>query len=239
MVIPFYTMLPLAGKVAAFSVASILLHGFLFHNSLWLPHSATPPVRVKILTESLCIDCKHFFDQQLFHVYESLGPSVISLQLVPFGNARFVPSDDDPGKQVLECQHGRAECDSNSYEQCVALSLYPDAQRYFPFFQCLYDELPMGHREEPFERSIYAGCARMSALDWRSIAACHDDTEQTASLQQKASSLTPSYHKGVPWVEIDGRHVEVDGENSFFGAVCKAYTTKGGSHPACSTSLAV
>ena len=238
----------MAGRIAAFLVFSILLHGFLFHNSLWksnrvrLPHSHAPSsVQVKVLVESLCIDSKHFVEQQLSPVYEALGPAVISLQLVPFGNAQIIP-ETDSSAETVECQHGPAECDANAFQQCVALSLYPNSEQYFPFFECLYKSLTMGTSDEFYERRLFEVCARRSNLDWRRIAACRDDVDQMTLLQRKASSLTPDYHQGLPWVEIEGKHVEIpaeEDESSFLNIVCEAYRKKGGDHPVCSSSRSV
>jgi interferon gamma-inducible protein 30 len=199
--------------------------------------TGVPRVKVKVLEESLCPGCKMFVETQLVPVYESLGATIIDLQVIPFGNARFVPRDDDPGKKVLECQHGPAECDANSYEQCVALMLYPYPQRYLPFLQCLYEDLPTKHGDENFDRSFFAGCARKSALDWENIAACHDDENQAAALQQVAYALTPDYHEYVPWIEVNGLHIEMEDDKSFIQAVCKAYTESGGSSPFCDPEI--
>jgi hypothetical protein len=224
------------GRFAAF--LGILLHSSLVSSSPRIEDEVTaltsvPAVKVKVLEESLCPGCKMFVEQQLVPLYESLGATIIDLQVIPFGNAQYVPSKDSPDKKVLECQHGVAECDANTYEQCVALLLYPYPQRYLPFLQCLYEELPTKHGDEIFDRSFFAGCARRSALDWESIAACHDDENQAAALQQVAYALTPDYHQYVPWIEVNGEHIEMNDDNSLLQAVCKAYTESGGFSPLC------
>lgn len=169
-------------------------------------------------------------------MYHKLGATVIDLQVVPFGNAEYVPSKDDPKKRVLECQHGEAECDANSFEQCVAIMLYPYPQRFLPYLHCLYDKLTPGYSDTPFDRSIFSSCAHNAALDWKSIAACHDSPETAKALQQVAYALTPD-HDYVPWIEINGKHVELKDDDSFFKAVCKAYMEKGGSNPHCDQVL--
>lgn len=236
--------LTLASRIAAFLVASILLHGFFFHGSAWksrffrVPGSTPLTVKVRIFTEAMCSDCKQFMEGPFSNVLDALGPSVMEVQIVPFGNAKFVSQDNGKGDElVVQCQHGVAECDGNSYEQCVILQLYPYAQRYLPFLHCLYDVLPMGYNDELLDRNIIANCSRASELDWTDISACHDDENQVAVLQKKAKSLTPHnhLHKDVPWIEVNGRHVERtdDDEMFFFKAVCNAYVSNGGSHPSC------
>lgn len=194
------------------------------------------PVKVKVLEESLCPGCKEFIQDQLTPVYHTLGATVMTLQIIPFGNARFIASDEDPNKMILECQHGEAECDANSYEQCVALALYPYPQRYLPFLHCLYDVLSPGYSDEKIDRSLVATCAKKSALDWDSIAHCHDDEQFSTAMQWVAYNLTPD-HEYVPWVEIDGVHVEMDDDDSLMFAICKAYQARGGTNPHCATVL--
>ncbi|GAX26040.1 interferon, gamma-inducible protein 30 [Fistulifera solaris] len=203
------------------------------HQEEHVPVRAAAPVKVKVLDEALCSGCKEFVQKSLAPAYELLGATVIELQVIPFGNARYVASEDDPNETVLECQHGEAECDANSFEQCVSLHLYPYPQRYLPFIHCLYDELPMAYSDELIDRSIYASCAKKSALDWNAIAACHDDPTRATALQQIAYALTSKDHQYVPWVEIEGAHAEMESDDSFLEAVCAAYIKKGGSHPAC------
>ena len=236
-----FTMFLLRGKLASVLVASLLVGGVQGTSS---PPgddegaaASVPPVKVKVLDEALCGGCQEFVNEQLSPVYQSLGATVIDLQVIPFGNARYIADPKDPSKQVLDCQHGKAECDANSWEQCVAILLYPYPQRYLPYIDCLYKELPMEYSDDIFERSIFADCARQAALDFQSIAACHDNEYQAAALQQVAYSLTPDYHEYVPWIEINGQHVEIEEDNDFLKAVCKAYTESGGTHPSCETGM--
>ena len=130
--------------------------------------------------------------EDLAPAYEKLGATVMDLQVVPFGNAEYVPKKDGSKNLVLKCQHGEAECDANSFEQCVALMLYPYAPRYLPFLQCLNEQLPTGYSDEDLDRNIYSGCAKQAALDWESIAACHDSKDTAKAMQQVANALTPT-----------------------------------------------
>ena len=87
----------------------------------------------------------------------------MDLEIIPFGNSRIVqnmdqrPSQPQPQHGTVICQHGEAECDANSWQQC-AVDQYPPPS-YIEFFDCLEDVLPMGHREEPFDESIFQKCA--------------------------------------------------------------------------------
>jgi interferon, gamma-inducible protein 30 len=191
--------------------------------------STAPKVSVQLYDEALCIGCFHFVTEQLVPAYDALGDVVMNVTVVPFGNAEL---DGD----TLTCQHGEAECDANSYEQCAA-DIYPYPGRYLPFIDCLYKSFPMGHADEPFPSSVFAGCARSAALDWASVAACHDDKARAWQLQVDAARQTPKDHKYVPWVVINGEVMDMDKDDfDLLDYVCTAYELGGGSHPACGGS---
>jgi len=189
---------------------------------MWLQAPPPPPVIIQAYTESLCIDCKNFVQKSLVPTYNQLGPSVINLHIVPFGNSQI-----DKSKHTVKCQHGNAERDANSWQQC-AVEKY-DADAYLPFFACLEDALPMGSREEPYEEAIFQKCA--SSLDFEALKNCHDNPLEAWLLQEKYSDITPD-HDYVPWVFIDGEFYD-DNTQDFQQAVCNAYARKGGSHPGC------
>ena len=60
-----------------------------------------PTVLVNMFVESLCIDSKVYFDEQLMPAYRILGPAVMNLHVTVFGNAHIGDSGES-----LECQHG-------------------------------------------------------------------------------------------------------------------------------------
>jgi Gamma interferon inducible lysosomal thiol reductase (GILT) len=60
-------------------------------------------VMVNVYVESLCIDSKAYFQEQLMPTYEALGPAVMSLRVTVFGNAKIENSTSNR----LECQHGQ------------------------------------------------------------------------------------------------------------------------------------
>ncbi|GKY97868.1 oxidoreductase [Mayamaea pseudoterrestris] len=189
-------------------------------------------VKVEFYMESLCIDCQRFMLEQLHPAYALLGDSVMDLTIVPYGNAKI-----DTAKKQVTCQHGAAECDANSFEQC-AIQLYPYASRYLPFIYCLDQSLSMGYDDKLIPRSLFAECARESAMDFSVIAACHDDVKQAWRLQRKAAKATPKEHKYVPWVVIDGQHAMDEDKDSFLNIVCQAYQANGGHHAACQDKTA-
>jgi hypothetical protein len=218
--------------------------------------TSPPPVSVQVMSESLCIDCQRFFKNSLFPAHRTLGAPVMDLQIIPFGNSRI-----DFDSKTVTCQHGEAECDANLWEQCAVEQTSP--QVYVDFFDCLEGVLPMGHKDDPFEESIFQQCAAaaterkevdakrqqaglrgattttntlesIAALDFFKLKECHDDPAMAWSMQAKFSKLTPSNHEFVPWVLIDHQFIDVD-QQYFFQEVCRAYMAKGGSHPACAS----
>jgi interferon gamma-inducible protein 30 len=218
----------------------VIVNQYNFHEGTYEPHHITmlpeihqtvataPPVLVQAYTESLCIDCKNFIDHQLVHTYRELGPKVINLQIVPFGNA-----DIDEGSQSVECQHGDAECDANSWEQCAVVKYHPTD--YIDFIGCLETSLPMGTRGMPFDEDYFQACSDLSFLEFDYLKSCHDNPMQAWMLQKKFAKLTPE-HDHVPWVLIDGIFFDEE-KQDLRREVCNAYVGKGGSHPKCSEIL--
>lgn len=62
---------------------------------------SSPTVIVNVYVESLCIDSKAYFDEQLRPTYETLGPTVMNLRVVVFGNAHI-----ETNSTKIQCQHG-------------------------------------------------------------------------------------------------------------------------------------
>jgi interferon gamma-inducible protein 30 len=257
-------MLPFAnhpGRLAALLVACILIQGFFFENNWWnsrssiaedsspvdaIPKgtthilrsastststSSSPTVHVSLYVEALCPYCKGYFNDQLVPTYDQLGSQVMDVKVVVFGNARI-----DLANKTLQCQHGEAECDVNSYDQC-AVDMYPYPDRYLPYMTCLFNSLPMGRQSEPFSKAVFASCARHAALDAHALQQCRDDPERVWELQKQAAAMNPSELNHVPWVELNGEYMDL--EQDLLASVCQLYTESGGSHPACGSSEVV
>ena len=192
--------------------------------------STTPnPVVVTAYTESLCIDCKRFIDQELILAYHTLGNDVINLSIVLFGNSRL-----DEGTRTVTCQHGEAECDANVWERCAVE--YEDASVYVWFIGCLKTSLPMGLRWEVTDESVFRNCTESSSflsasVDFRKLKECHDDPALRYRLQVKHAKLTPE-HDYVPLVLIDGKKFDVDSQD-LIENICNIYTANSGYHPSC------
>jgi interferon gamma-inducible protein 30 len=179
-------------------------------------------VKVEVYVESLCIDSQLYMSEQLMPTFGKLG-DIMDLDLIVFGNAKL-----DVENAKLECQHGFGECDANAYQLC-ARDIYPFANMYIPFDACLFKSLPMGHHDDPFAPNLFANCARLTALDWNALVSCHADERHVWELQLAAALDTPSYHNYVPWVEIDGQHIDEDNVD-LLSAICDAYNRTGGDY---------
>ena len=248
------TQLP--GRLAVFVLATILVFGLwngINHNQeatrsrdsgsdpsrLLLESMVTPSstgslrsgdnsqsVTVQVSIESLCIDSKNYVLEQLVPTFASPLGEVMDLQVVVFGNAHL-----HTDTRTVTCQHGDAECDANVYQQC-AIDNFVYPSRYLPFLACLFETLPMGHADAPFDVSYFAQCARSSALDFRALQSCH--TADAWAMQVQSAAKTPSNHDHVPWVVIDGVYVPEE-QSSLPNIICEALQKKGGSNAFCDT----
>lgn len=186
------------------------------------------PLKVLVCAEALCPDCLRFVNEKLVPAYKLLGPDVVELKFVPFGNAKINVSN-----QTVVCQHGAGECDANSYEQCI-IAAYPDPHQYLPMISCVYDALPMGRRDTKFTSEVFYRCADTADLYFPRIQGCHDNPKIAWRFTLQAAKATPDYHDHVPWIEIDGNHFDEERQD-FVQELCKAFKANGGSHPACDT----
>lgn len=194
--------------------------------------SNIPPIHVLVAVEALCIDSARFFHDQLMTAFNALEHDIVKWEVIPFGNA-IMPTN---GSHTLRCQHGAGECDTNTYEQC-AVHLYPDPVQHIPYLACLFASLPMGHRDEPFDQKTgLEPCAKEHHLDFRQLKSCHDDPQLAWKLNKEAAKATPKAHDHVPWVEINGLHMEdIDEQKtSLLEEVCKIYRQNGGHTAGCS-----
>ena len=139
---------------------------------------------------------------------------ILNLTLVPYGNAHTSSS----GK--ISCQHGNGECEGNRWEQC-AIAHYPDPKDHFPFYYCM---------EKAGENMLtkVKSCATTAKMDYATLSTCWNGKE-SAQLQQRFGALTPSNHKYVPWVIVNGK--EYQGSN-LLKLVCSLY--KGAKPAGCS-----
>ncbi|TNN38481.1 Gamma-interferon-inducible lysosomal thiol reductase [Liparis tanakae] len=193
---------------------------------------AVPPVSVVLYYESLCPACRAFISGQLFPTWTMLQ-DIMSVTLVPYGNAKEIPSADSP----FTCQHGEPECRGNLIQACIVHLTGPSA------FQIIYC----------MESSVDVVGAAHVASCW--TGALGNRLMHANAVMTRA--LRPA-HTRVPWVTVNGsrtaesplktdclkdldlfqEHVEEEEEeggqamSSLFLLVCRLY--KGLKPPACS-----
>lgn len=189
-------------------------------------------LRIDVFVESLCPGSSSFIKYHLAPTVRKLG-DVLDVSVVPYSKIVL----DDQGNATLTCQHGVAECDANSYEQCAA-DIYKSGNQFLPFIECLYYNLEMGTAFQAFKAEVFESCASTSHLDWALIKECHDDDERAWKLQEQAFNATPGELWYFPWIAIDGENIDYashveDSQFDFFTYVCDRYVQSGGSHPAC------
>ena len=251
MITSLVPLMQIPGRLAALAVAMILLRGLWQSNNKRTMSESSDPTRllmlnsavgtthlrdsyraesmtvsVQVSIESLCIDSKNYILDQLVPTFASPLGEIMDLQVVSFGNAHL-----HTDTRTVTCQHGDAECDANIYQQC-AINNFVYPARYLPFLACLFETLPMGHADIPYDVSYFATCARVSALDFRALQACH--VQDAWAMQVQAAAKTPSDHDHVPWVVIDGTYVPED-QSSLSHLVCEALEKKGGTNALCDT----
>mmetsp|Transcript_15700 Transcript_15700/g.28194 ORF Transcript_15700/g.28194 Transcript_15700/m.28194 type:complete len:144 (-) Transcript_15700:447-878(-) len=114
----------------------------------------------------------------------------------------------------ISCQHGEQECEGNRWEQC-AIAHYPDQNEHFEFYYCMEKEA-----DQMLTKVDY--CAKQAGMDYEVLQKCYNSAE-SAALQKKAAAMTPSDHKYVPWVVVNGKKSASDGDR-ILQEVCDAYT---------------
>ncbi|NXT26219.1 GILT reductase, partial [Syrrhaptes paradoxus] len=209
-----------------------------------LSRPAAAPVELSLFYESLCPACRWFLVQELFTAWLLLPAEVLSITLVPYGNAevgtgpsrcrgrspqcrrpcsdRLVPQERNvSGKWQFQCQHGPEECLGNMIETCL-MHEAKNFSTYFPVIFCLESGSSVTKNLE--------ACLQVYApqLDGGRIAACvQGDTG--AALMHRNAQLTAALdppHEYVPWIVINGKHtdeLQEQAQASLLGLICRLY----------------
>jgi len=185
-------------------------------------HQKADPVEVGLYYESLCPGCRGFFVEMLFPTWILLR-DIMSVKLVPYGNAQEKPDGD---KYVFECQHGEEECLGNMIETCLM-----NLTQYSPMvINCMESSADVIKSAKT--------CAELfnPELNWDTVMSCVKGDLGNQLMHQNAlatESLKPA-HQYVPWVTINGEHtddLEKKAMSSLFSLVCSLY--KGTKPEAC------
>ncbi|XP_010560469.1 PREDICTED: gamma-interferon-inducible lysosomal thiol reductase isoform X1 [Haliaeetus leucocephalus] len=209
-----------------------------------LSRPAAAPVELSLFYESLCPACRGFLVQELFTAWLLLPEEVLSITLVPYGNAevgagpircrgrslghhrprsdRLVLQERNvSGKWHFQCQHGPEECLGNMIETCL-MHEAKNFSTYFPVIFCLESGSSVTKNLE--------ACLQVYApqLDGGRIAACVQG-DVGAALMHRNAQLTEALdppHQYVPWIVINGKHtdeLQAQAEASLLGLICHLY----------------
>uniref|UniRef100_M3ZJV9 Gamma-interferon-inducible lysosomal thiol reductase n=2 Tax=Xiphophorus maculatus TaxID=8083 RepID=M3ZJV9_XIPMA len=187
------------------------------------PNQTVPRVALTLYYESLCPDCRRFITKQLFPTWTMLQ-DIMSLTLVPYGNAKEVLSVNSP----FSCQHGEPECRGNMIQACIIH--LTGTSLAFQVIYCMESAANVLNAAEPCLQ-LYA-----PSVSWAAVDAC-----VTGRLGYKlmhgyavmTRALNPA-HTHVPWVTIDGEYtkeIEAKTTSSLFHLICDRY--KGVKPPVC------
>ncbi|KAL7397401.1 hypothetical protein ABVT39_021421 [Epinephelus coioides] len=185
-------------------------------------YQAVPPVSVTLYYESLCPACRVFITQQLFPTWMMLQ-DIMTVTLVPYGNAKELPSANSP----FTCQHGEPECRGNMIEACI---IHLTGHTAFQIIYCMESAADVLNAAQPCLQ-LYA-----PSVTWLSVDSCvrgslgHQLMHANAVMTR---ALNPP-HTHVPWVTFNGEYTEENEDkamSSLFSSVCQLY--KGVKPPAC------
>uniref|UniRef100_A0A8C2WAL1 Gamma-interferon-inducible lysosomal thiol reductase n=1 Tax=Cyclopterus lumpus TaxID=8103 RepID=A0A8C2WAL1_CYCLU len=180
------------------------------------PNQAVPPVSVILYYESLCPDCRVFITQQLFPTWTMLQ-DIMTVTLVPYGNAKEIPSANSP----FTCQHGEPECRGNMIEACI---IHLTGHTAFQIIYCMESSVNVVNAAQPCLQ-LYA-----PSVSWSSVDSCWKGGLGYQLMHRNAvmtRALRP-VHTHVPWLTVNGvKHAALDKEmSSLFYFVCQLYKVR-------------
>uniref|UniRef100_A0A8C2WBI3 Gamma-interferon-inducible lysosomal thiol reductase n=1 Tax=Cyclopterus lumpus TaxID=8103 RepID=A0A8C2WBI3_CYCLU len=181
------------------------------------PNQAVPPVSVILYYESLCPDCRVFITQQLFPTWTMLQ-DIMTVTLVPYGNAKEIPSANSP----FTCQHGEPECRGNMIEACI---IHLTGHTAFQIIYCMESSVNVVNAAQPCLQ-LYA-----PSVSWSSVDSCWKGGLGYQLMHRNAvmtRALRP-VHTHVPWLTVNGEYEEENEDkemSSLFYFVCQLYKVR-------------
>lgn len=149
--------------------------------------SISDQVNVTIYYESLCPFCRSFFQNQLNPTFAQLGGEILSLKLLPFGNAKIT------GNNTIKCQHGPKECKNNRLMACVQKYGSSSTSNIVQTLTCLF-----GKEGKTCVDKF------LPEVDWRILQKCQTSSESFEMM--KEFEVESRHIRYVPWIEINGSH---------------------------------
>lgn len=206
-----------AALVCSFAAANPVLMAL----ELLEKNDAPAKVSVELYFEALCPYCHQIITGPLMEAAAAGLDEIMTLKLIPYGNAKETPELRIAGGYTYQCQHGPAECDANRMLAC-ALDISTDAFAALPFVAC------MAHADASPERDARE-CAFKTGLDYTQLMHCYDNHQGWKLMHQNAvdtGRLVPA-HTYVPWLVVNGQHTEdsqAAAQADLIGYVCQLYS---------------
>ncbi|KAL3290130.1 hypothetical protein HHI36_023495 [Cryptolaemus montrouzieri] len=150
-------------------------------------------IKISVHYEALCPDSKYFIIHQLLPLYKKI-PEHISLDLIPYGKAKTIESEDSI---TFQCQHDEIECYANKIHAC-AIDLVQD-----PLVQLSYVACMIKNNQNP--DGIGKTCAEIYDLDFTPILLCAKGQKGSLLLKghgERTHALNPPVHF-IPTVEFN------------------------------------
>lgn len=152
---------------------------------------------IKVLTESLCVDCGTFVSEQLKHFLNYGVLDLANITFIPFGNAKE-EYDEETKQWKFTCQHQENECYGNMIETCII-----NIQGQIPSYTTLLCiEENMGTYWNDFDITL-AHCISSEELIKEIMDCVHSDLGN--KYQHEMAQRTPE-HDYVPWIIFNGEH---------------------------------
>uniref|UniRef100_A0A3Q3WLQ1 Gamma-interferon-inducible lysosomal thiol reductase n=1 Tax=Mola mola TaxID=94237 RepID=A0A3Q3WLQ1_MOLML len=191
------------------------------------PYQSVPSVAVTLYYESLCPGCRVFISQQLFPTWSMLQ-DIMTVTLVPYGNAKEIPSGNSP----FTCQHGEPECRGNLIE-LQACIIHLSGHSALQIIYCMESSTNVLSAAKPCLQ-LYA-----PSVSWSTVNSCVEGSLGYRLMHANAAmtrALNPA-HTHVPWVTFNGEYTKENEDkamSSLFQLVCQLY--KGMKPPACTAA---
>jgi len=195
--------------------------------------SAAAPAKIEfaLYYEALCPYCQDFVANNMNNALDKGVLDMANIKVVPYGNARTSSSG------AITCQHGADECTGNRLENCVLDRMTKASETMFRKLKAIVCLETKGWEQGATWASALDACADGFSLNRSDITTCYTGSEGDA-LHRAAGEATPSDHQYVPWVVVDGTHVNTTDENQIldtnglFPWICNKWASIGGTKPA-------
>nr|XP_032529306.1 uncharacterized protein LOC116779211 [Danaus plexippus plexippus] len=188
------------------------IHTYPYGNAKFIP-IYSEKVDIKIYYECLCPDCIKFDVEQFSPVLETMN-QYLEIHTYPYGNAKTIKKN---GKIEFICQHGPAECYGNKLHVCAIDSLQHITALRFNL--CLMNSTEGRGSDDKMADK----CGQLMGCDSEAIKACARSNRGTELLLYYGEQSKMANFNYVPYVLINGKVYNTDGNKDFKDAVCAAF----------------